>query len=68
MTKKLLGDSKEDLRLMIKEFKELENISKFGVRTVRTPTSLGPWLGGRLNYFFSARGRRKEKLQNKISN
>lgn len=26
MTKKLLGDSKEDLRLMIKEYKELENI------------------------------------------
>jgi hypothetical protein len=28
MTKKLLGDSKEDLRLMIKEYKELENIMR----------------------------------------
>merc|ERR1711990_1184227 len=27
-TKKLLGDSKEDLRLMIKEYKELENIMR----------------------------------------
>ena len=37
MTKKLLGDSKEDLRLVIKEYKELENIGR--VRAMDGPES-----------------------------
>ena len=67
MTKKLLGDSKEDLRLMIKEFKELENISKFGLGKVYHSIhgTMARWIS---QLCFSARGRRKEKLQNKISN
>ena len=39
MTKKLLGDSKEDLRLVIKEYKELENIGTSGPWTDRNQGS-----------------------------
>ena len=60
MTKKLLGDSKEDLRLMIKEYKELENIST-------SRRSLDPGSGGHLNYFLVREEDEKKNYKIKLA-
>ena len=46
---------------MIKEFKELENISMFGL------FSLGPWLGGCLNYFLVREEDEKKNYKIKLA-
>ena len=61
MTKKLLGDSKEDLRLMIKEYKELENIGRILARVVRTSPSVRAVLKVEINLFAQYAKKTKRK-------